>query len=406
MRATGTHWRRCSADANTLARVRRLALFVFAGFSLLAPPATAAPDCEGGPFETRTLASAQGTLESAIVHPNGSLYFTNESSLLRLDRPNGKPVVHTEAEEPGGLAIEPDGTIVMGVGNSVANGTMGDETGPSSLIRIDPVTGESEPHATGLSMGNGVDRGPDGAIYASNDFGSNIDRIVDGETERGWASVQSGNGLQVDSTGKWLYVNQTFQPAAIQRVEIANPENVTPFAVAPPEDASAGFDGMDRDPVDNLYVAANGAGSIWKVTPDAAMCVLVSGLPAFPDGPSAVAVGLYDTPFPPENLYVVAFNGDVTEVVGVAETGEVPPLRLSVRPRRTTAGERTRFRVKVTADGEPVQAATVRLAGREATTGERGKAVLRRKFKRTGKRRVVASKGGYRRARKRVRIAR
>ena len=383
----------------------RLALLTLVIVCFVAPAASAAPDCDGGPFETRTLASGEGTLESAIVHPNGSLYFTNEAALLRLDRPNGEPVVHTEAEEPGGLAIEPDGTIVMGVGNSIANGTMGDQTGPSSLIRIDPVTGKSEPYATGLSMGNGVDRGPDGAIYASNDFGSNIDRIVDGETERGWASVQSGNGLQVDSTGKWLYVNQTFQPAAIQRVEIANPENVTPFAVAPPDDASAGFDGMDRDPVDNLYVAANGAGSIWKVTPDAEMCVLVSGLPAFPDGPSAVAVGLYDTPFPPENLYVVAFNGDVTEIAGVAEAGEVPRLRLSVSPRRATTGERTRFRAQVTADGEPVQAATVRLAGRESTTGERGKAVLRRKFKRAGKRRAVASKGGYRTARKKVRVA-
>jgi hypothetical protein len=55
--------------------------------------------------------------------------------------------------------------------------------------------------------------------------------------------------------------------------------------------------------------------------------------------------------------------------------------------------------------GEPVQAATVRLAGREATTDERGKATLRRKFKRAGKRRAVASKGGYRPARKTLRVA-
>jgi len=199
-------------------------------------------------------------------------------------------------------------------------------------------------------------------------------------------------------------VNQTFQPAAIQRIEIANPQNVTPFAVAPADDAAAGFDGMDRDPVDNLYVAANGAGSIWKVTPDAQMCILVRGLPPFPDGPSAVAVGLYGTPFPPENVYAVAFNGDVTEIAGAAETGVVPKLRLSVRPRRVPAGVRRRFRATVTAGGEPVQAATVRLAGRAATTDERGKATLRRKFRRAGKRRAVASKGGYRPARKKVRV--
>ena len=384
--------------------MRRSTLLALAALWLFAPPAAAAPDCPGAPFETRTLASGQGTLESAIVHPNGKLYFTNEGGLLRLDSPEGEPVMHTLVEEPGGLAIEPDGTIVMGVGNTASNGTVGDETGPSSLIRIDPLTGKSEPYADGLSMGNGVDRGPDGAIYASNDFGSNIDRVKGGETERGWATVDSGNGLQVDSTGKWLFVAQTFRPAAIQRIEIANPDNVTPFAVAPPEDMSAGFDGMDRDPVDNLYVAANGAGSIWKITPAAEMCVLLRGLPPFPDGPSAVAVGLYGTAFPPENLYVVAFNGDVTEIAGVAAPGLIPQLRLSVRPRRTVTGERTRFRAKVKADGLPVEGATVRLGGREATTDARGKAKLRRKFRRAGRRRATASKGGYRSARRRIRV--
>jgi hypothetical protein len=378
---------------------------VFAALCVLAPPAAAAPDCPGAPFETRTLASAQGTLESAIVHPNGKLYFTNSTGLLRLDSPSAEPVMHTLAEEPGGLAIEPDGTIVMGVGNTASNGSVGDETGPSSLIRIDPATGESEPYATGLSMGNGVDRGPDGSIYASNDFGSNIDRVRNGETERGWAKVDSGNGLQVDSTGKWLYVVQTFRPAAIQRVEIANPANVTPFAVAPPEDMSAGFDGMDRDPLDNLYVAANGAGSIWKITPAAEMCVLLRGLPPFPDGPSAVAVGLYGTSFPPENVYVVAFNGDVTEIAGAAAPGAIPKLRLSLRPRRTVTGERTRFTATVKADGLPVEGAIVRLARREAATDARGKATLRRKFRRAGRRRATASKGGYRSARRRIHVA-
>ena len=321
--------------------------------ALLAPPVAAAPDCPGAPFQTRQLLTGQGTLESAIVHPNGKLYFTNESSLLRLDNPTAQPVVHTMAEQPGGLAILPYGTIIMGVGNSIPNGQVGDQTGPSGLIRINPTTGSSRPYASGLSMGNGVDRGPDGSFYASNDFGSNIDRIRNGQTERGWAKVQSGNGLQVDSTGRWLYVAQTFQPAAIQRVEIANPRNVTPFAVAPPEDAAAGFDGMDRDAEDNLFVAANGQGSVWKVTPQGEMCVLLRGLPGFPDGPSAVTVGVHGSAFRPENLYVVAFNGDVTEIEGVAQPGRPPKLRLEVVPPEVVAGERTRFKATVTANDLP-----------------------------------------------------
>ena len=385
-------------------RVRRVALLALAVLPLLAPPAAAAPDCPGGPFAMRKLATGQGTLESVIVHPNGRLYFTNESSLLRLDSPTGAPAVHTEAEEPGGLALLPFGGIIMGVGNSIANGTVGDQTGPSGLIRINPNSGSSRPYASGLSMGNGVDRGPDGSFYASNDFGSNIDRIRSGETERGWAKVRSGNGLQVDSTGKWLYVAQTFEPAAIQRVEIANPQNVTPFAVAPPEDSAAGFDGMDRDAADNLYVAANGAGSIWKVTPDAKMCVLLRGLPGFPDGPSAVAVGAHGTAFPPQNLYVVAFNGDLIEIAGVAEPGRAPKLRLQVVPPAAVVGERTRFRITVTANDYPVAGALVRIAGDEVTTGPRGKAKLKRTFARSGKRRASVSRDGFRSTRRTIRV--
>lgn len=384
--------------------MRRSALLALAALSLLAPPAAAAPDCPGAPFKTRTLATGQGTLESVVVHPNGKLYFTNESSLLRLDSPTAQPVVHTSAEEPGGLAVLPFGAIIMGVGNSIANGMVGDQTGPAKLIRVNPQTGATYPYADGLSMGNGVDRGPDGSFYASNDFGSNIDRIRNRQTERGWAKVESGNGLQVDSTGRWLYVAQTFRPAAIQRVDLANPTNVTPFAVAPAEDSSAGFDGMDRDAADNLYVAANGQGSIWKVTPQAEMCVLLRGLPPFPDGPSAVSVGVHGSEFRPENLYVVAFNGDVTEIEGVVEPGRAPRLRVKVFPPQVQTGERTRFKVTVTANDLPVEGALVRLAGEQATTGRHGNARLTRRFKRPGRRRATASRDGYRPGRKTVRV--
>jgi len=180
---------------------------------------------------------------------------------------------------------------------------------------------------------------------------------------------------------------------------------VTPFAVAPPEDAAAGFDGMDRDAADNLFVAANGAGSIWKITPQAEMCVLLRGLPGFPDGPSAVSVGVHGSAFRPENLYVVAFNGDVTEIEGVAAPGRIPRLRLKLVPPDTQTGERTRFMATVTADDLPVEGAVVRLAGREAITGRRGNAKLTRRFKRPGSRRASASKAGYRSTRRTVPVS-
>ena len=118
---------------------------------------------------------------------------------------------------------------------------------------------------------------------------------------------------------------------------------------------------MDRDAEDNLFVAANGQGSVWKVTPQGEMCVLLRGLPAFPDGPSAVTVGVHGSAFRPENLYVVAFNGDVTEIEGVVEPGRPPKLRLQVVPPATVVGR-----------AHPLQG--VRIGERPAGRGRHGAA--------------------------------
>src|SRR5205814_10033586 len=118
------------------------------------------------------------------------------------------------------------------------------------------------------------------------------------------------------STGRWLYVNQTFRPPAVQRVDIQHPDQVTTYvASSDPADLTAGLDGMTRDTHDNLYLAANGAGEIWKVVagPTPQLCPPVDGLAAFPNGPSAVAIGGGD-------LYVVTFGRGVIEV-----RGAVPP---------------------------------------------------------------------------------
>ncbi|HEV2813758.1 MAG TPA: SMP-30/gluconolactonase/LRE family protein, partial [Solirubrobacteraceae bacterium] len=295
-------------------------LTALAALALAAFPATAAaaPDCPEK-SESRALLENRGTLESVIVDPRGPLWFTNDNSLLRLERPGAEPQVVAEIEEPGGLAFDLAGNVIVGTGNSLQNGAMGDATGPSGLVRVDPLTGAKEVYATGLSMANGLVRGPAGEFYASNDGGFNIDKVVDGKTQRGWAKVQSGNGLVIDSGGRWLYAAQTFKPAAIQQVDLTDPSKVTPYVEAEPADTEAGLDGMDRDAADRLFVTANGAGEVWRVAgapPE--ICVVLRGMPGFPDGPSAVAVGRPGTPFSPANLYVVAFNGTLTEISGAA----------------------------------------------------------------------------------------
>ncbi len=115
-----------------------------------------------------------------------------------------------------------------------------------------------------------------------------IDRVLGGDVTVGWAEVESPNGLVVDTSERWLYAAQTFVPAAISRIEIDNPANVEQWFTAPADDVAAGLDGMTRDAQDNLYVAANGGGAVWRVDGQAQACALAH-LP--PLGPSAVAFG-------------------------------------------------------------------------------------------------------------------
>jgi sugar lactone lactonase YvrE len=310
-----------TAGATSRSRARfslLLAIGAIAACGGGAESAIAAPDCGGGPPRVRTLLENQGTLESVIVGGRGRLFFTNEDSLLRLDRPGARARVLARVEEPGGLAFE-NHKLIVGTGNTAANGSVGDDTGPASLLRIDANSGAKQVYATGLSMANGLVRGPDGSFYASNDFGSNIDRIRNRKTTRGWATVESGNGLAIDRNGRYLYAAQTFRPAAVQRVDLSDPTKVTVYA-SDTDQPAAGLDGMTRDGGNRLFVAANGAGEIWRVDPGspARFCALLRGLPPFPDGPSAVATGSPKGRFPATSLYAVTFGGQVLELRNVA----------------------------------------------------------------------------------------
>src|SRR5262249_14505293 len=147
-----------------------------------------------------------------------------------------------------------------------------------------------------------------------NDAGYDVDRVRRGKVTHPWASVFSTNGVVVSSDGLYVYVSQTFTPAAIQRISIADPSQVTPYAVAETADISAGLDDMTVDRRGNLYVAANGGGLIWKIDTSGSICVLAGGLIT----PSAVNFGVGANSV---NLYTVGFDGNITKLANVRPKG-------------------------------------------------------------------------------------
>jgi len=281
---------------------------------LAAAPAQAADPCPAQP-EVRVLADGYGVLESIAVDRRGRMFFTEADAgqLLMLKSPDGQPRVVAEGiDGPGGIVFKRR-DVLVGFGDTIAQAADGPLNPEAGLLRVNPKTGESSVFVEGLQMANGVTRGPGGVIYASADVGTGIDRIFRKQVELGWADPVSPNGLVVDSTGKFLFANQTFTAAAIQRIPLDDPTAATTYFQAGPGDIAGGFDGLARDGEDNLYVAANGTGQILRVSGPGEACSLLQRVP-FPDGPSALAFGRRMGKFDPSSLFVVTFGGELIEL--------------------------------------------------------------------------------------------
>lgn len=289
-----------------------------AGLALAAAPtALAVPACPSQP-QARVLYSGPDVLESVAVDRKGHAYFTDSDggNVLELSKRGGEAkVIATGIDAPGGIIFKRNGDLLVGFGDSIAQAADGEASPDADLIRVNPKTGKSTTVVKGLQMANGVARAPGGVIFASSDLGTGIDRIHRGDVALGWATLVSPNGLITDSTGKYLFANQTFTTAAIQRIPLDDPAHPEPYFSAAPTDAAAGFDGITRGAGDDLYVAANGAGQVWRIDGPGSACSLFSRDP-FPSGPSDVAFGRGHGGIAKSSLLVTTFGGELIELRG------------------------------------------------------------------------------------------
>lgn len=392
---------------------RILALAVLLALTLV-PPAHAVPDCSPLPAK-QNVVTGGGMLESIIADERGRLFYTDirGARLMRLDRPGAEPtVLVTGINGTGGLAWDLDGSLVLGFNggnaNAVSDGTEG------GLMHVDPETGRTSVLATGMGMANGIVRGPDGAFYASNDFAGGIDRVFQGKVEDDWSKVETPNGLVIDTAGRYLYVAQTFRPASVAKIDLADPSKQTYFFEATGPDLPAGPDGMTRDERDRLFLAVNGLSEVWRIDTDGTACALARGI----QNASALNWGGDGGGFPSRNLYVTAFSGVVVELAdatdrppaaGPPTAAERPALRLTVTPTKVPRRTLTSFRMRVTlaavgGKSQPVRGATVRLGNRRATTDSSGRATIRVRFFHPGRKSVRAILSGYRSAATRLRV--
>lgn len=304
--------------------MRRSLVFLTLLLSILlgvtAPAAAGLPKCTGN-YSQKVIYEGQGLLESIVVGGGGSLYVSGQvdvetSGLYGYSKGASRRTVATAGPGPGGLAWDRK-RLLWGNGNAVANGQAGDTDPKSKLLSVRVGSGEYTTVSDRLGMANGVARARNGAIYATNDFGLKVDRIRNGNTKNGWASVESGNGIVVGKNQRYVYIAQTFvTPSRIAKVSVDDPRKTWTF-FSNPDGTDVVLDGMSRDGNNNLYVAALSAGEVWKITPDKRACVIASGI----TGPSSTAISFARKGYRAGNLYVVGFGGQVVQVTGATRAG-------------------------------------------------------------------------------------
>ena len=123
-------------------------------------------------------------------------------------------------------------------------------------------------------------------------------------TQQGWAKVGHTNGLAVDPSGKWLYVDRD-PPAStngeVDRVQIARPSRVQ---VVGRLGKTAFADNLTLDAKGILYVASFGDGKIYRLDPRShRSCAIASGVPQATD----VAFG--GAGWHAQDLYVTSAGG-------------------------------------------------------------------------------------------------
>jgi gluconolactonase len=283
-----------------------------------APRSVAAPVCPGAGQPPVLVARVPGAaLEGLTVDPGGRLYTTDLVSgrVYRVDAPGAAAV--PVATVPGGsgagaLAWAPDGTLLVGYGAD-PRVLLGDVLRPGAIAKLDTATNRLTPFVGGLSAANGMDVARDGTIYATNDFGQLVGRVLpNGAVAADWARFPSANGAVLGTDDAYLYVSRTFVNPGVSRIPVANPgapESLLTFAGG---DVIAAPDGLTLDSQDRPVVPTNAAGQIIRIDGPNAFCVLAQGLPSS----SVVTYGRGPSGFAQGRLFRAGFDGAIYEIPG------------------------------------------------------------------------------------------
>lgn len=296
-----------------------IATVMAAGWFIPAPALASAPACAAEQEPPVKVAQVSGELEALAVDAQGRLFLTDllNQYVWRVDRPGATPVLLAKGfMSLGGIVVRPDGKLLVGSGNDPVTGGSGALFPTAKIWLVDPDTGAKSVFAV-VRSADGLAQGPDGAVYASNLFGTSIARVrPSGEVDLDWATMVAPNGLAVDATNTYLYVARSVVDGVVTRVPIADPDAATDFAPSTGTDKLSVPDGLTLNS-DGLPVVAEHLGQIWQVDENGSLCALAKGLYLS----SNVGYGRSDTGFSRGRLFRVGFDGAVYELPSGFDAG-------------------------------------------------------------------------------------
>ena len=283
-----------------------------------APASGALPACPDRPVQ-RTVVGGPGQYEAVLPDAQGRLLISDlrGGRVLRADAPGATATPLARVSDPGGLAVDDAGDILVGTGNGPT--ALVPRWRLAGLLRIDAGTGATTRVARGLMMANGVARAADGTVYASSSFpGGGVDRIrPDGTVDRRWNRTEGANGLALSADGSALYAAVMLPPARVVRIDTATGQATTFARVPFPENVTGLLDGLARGADGTLYVNAFLAGQVWRIGADPTPCVLARGLA----GAAGITVGADGAGFSATSVYVATWGERVVELVDAAPAG-------------------------------------------------------------------------------------
>ena len=272
------------------------------------------------PWHGSTVLAGQSPLENLVFDGRGGLLLSaiRDNAILRLGADGELTTLIDDVYAPGGLRVR-HGVLYFNTGDNATSGVQGIADGTIDRYRFE--SGRRSVWARGLTMPNGLVFLPNGDAVVSRDLGTGtgMTRIRARDPEHpqlNWARLDDTNGMAVDPTGRWLYTVETFTAESrVYRIRISDPSRIRVVASLGGGAVPKALDDMTIDRRGRLYITANLAGEVIRLSPrTGASCVLASGL----HNPSAVKFGR-GPGWSKRSLYVTGFDGAVVRLTPPAD---------------------------------------------------------------------------------------